>query len=83
MKTVVNVQTWEFRLGNRTANEAARGEIIYLEVNGAYVIPRKYVTYRNASAISNTTFKETQRLSSYFPIKLASAFFRVPGFCPL
>ena len=82
MKTVGNVQTWEFRVGNRTANETARGEIIDLEVNEAYVIPRKHVAYKNASSISNTTFKETQQLSNYAPIKRASEFFQVPGFCP-
>ena len=82
MKTVGNVQTWEFRIGNRTANETARGEIIDLEVNGVSVTPRKYVIYRNVSAIINTTFKETQRLSNYFAIKRVSEFFQVPGFCP-
>ena len=47
MKTVGDVQTWESRIGNRTANETASGEIIDLDVKPNSVTPLRHVIYRN------------------------------------
>ena len=82
MKKVGDVQTWESRIGNRTANETASGEIIDLDVKPGSVTPLRHVIYRNSSAIVNTAFTETRELFSYFEIKRRAVFFLVPGFCP-
>ena len=83
MKTVGDVQTWESRIGNRTANETASGEIIDLDVKPKSVTPLRHVIYRKPSATVNTAFTETRQLFSYFGMKPAAAFFAVPIFCPL
>ena len=82
MKTVGDVQTWESRIGNRTANETASGEIIDLDVKPNSVTPLRHVIYRKPSAIVNTAFIETRQLFSYFEMKPPAVFFAVPGFCP-
>ena len=82
MKKVGDVQTWESRIGNRTANETASGEIIDLDVKPGSVTPLRHVIYRKPSAIVNTAFNETRQLSGYFQMKRPAVFFPVPGFCP-
>ena len=82
MKKVGNVQTWESRIGNRTANETASGEIIDLDVKPGSVTPLRHVIYRKPSAIVNTAFTETRQRFSYFEMKQPAVFFPVPGFCP-
>ena len=81
MKTVGNVQTWESRIGNRTVNETASGEIIDLDVKPNSVTPLRHVIYRKPSAIVNTAFTETRQLSSYFKTNRSAGFFTVPGPC--
>ena len=81
MKTVGDVQTWESRIGNRTANETASGEIIDLDVKPNLVTPLRHVIYRKPSAIVNTTYNETRQVFSYFELKRPAEFFAVPGFC--
>ena len=82
METVDGIQTWESRIGNRTANETSSGEIIDLDVKAGSVTPLRHVIYRNPSAIVNTAFTEKRQLFSYFQMKQPAVFFRVPGFCP-
>ena len=82
MKTVGDVQTWESRIGNRTANETASGEIIDLDVKPKSVTPLRRVIYRKPSAIVNTAFTEARQFFSYFEMKPPAVFFAVPGFCP-
>ena len=76
-----NIQTWEFKVGARTPNQTAFGEIYDFQIAGGTVTPLKHFIYRNASTINNTSYNETRTNHGYFSLLRDKDFFQVPAFC--